>query len=187
MTGYRPDARTLAMLRREAEEARMAQLAHKARWVNRAAVIFCVVLALDWALPLQRFPDEPILEQRPVSIGATLSNPQMAYLIRTPHTSFRLHTNQAFRVQDARTVTVWRTPLLRVVRLVKAPAVAAGREPFAPYGGGVYNSAVALFPILLLLVASLGLLLPFPAETRLNTSVVSGLLWLITVVVMLLF
>lgn len=184
MTGYRPDARTLAMLRRQQEEARMA---HKARWINRAAVVFCVVLALDWALPMQQFPDEPMLEWRPVSIGTTLSPLPMTYRILTPHTSFRLHTRQTFRLQGARAVTVWRTPLLGVVRLVKAPTVAAGREPFAPYGGDVYNSVVAVFPLLLLLVASLGLLLPFPAETRLNTSIVSGLLWLVTLVILLLF
>ncbi|RSK50041.1 hypothetical protein [Hymenobacter rigui] len=187
MNAYRPDARTLAMQRREAEYARMASMAHKARWVNWAAVVFCVLLSLDWALPLQQFTDEPVLERRPVSIGASLSNPQMAYRILTPHASFRLHTSQAYRIQDATRVTVWRTPLLRIVRLVKAPTVPAGREPFAPYGGGIYNSAMAAFPILLLLVAGLGVLLPFPPETRLNTSVVSGLLWLVTLAVMVLF
>ncbi|RSK33060.1 hypothetical protein [Hymenobacter metallilatus] len=187
MNAYRPDARTLALQRRAAEYARMAHMAHKARWVNWAAVVFCVLISFDWALPLQQFPDEPVLERRPVSVASTLSNPQMVYRIRTPHTSFRLHPNQTYRLRDASRLTVWRSPLLHVVRLVKAPSVPAGREPFAPYGGNIYNSALAVFPALLLLVASLGLLLPFPPETKLNTSIVGGLLWLVTLAVMILF
>ncbi|MCA8830470.1 hypothetical protein [Hymenobacter pini] len=187
MYAPRPDARALAQQRQAAEYARMAAMAQKGRWLNRAAVLFCLVLALDWALPLQQFVDEPVLERRPVSVGAYLSNPQMAYRIRTPHTTFELHTSQAYKIQDAPRVTVWRTPLLHVVRLVKAPTVLEGREPFAPYGGGVYKPTTAIFPIALLLVAGVGLLLPFEPETRLNTSIVSGLLWLITLVIMVLF
>lgn len=186
MYAPRPDARALTQQRREAEYAHMARMAHRARWVNRAAVLFCLVLSLDWALPMQQFPDEPILEKRLISVGSYLSNPQMAYRIRTPHTRFKLRTSQAYRIRGATRVTVWRTPLLRVVQLIKAPAVVAGREPFVPYRGSIYNSLTVLFPVALLLTAGVGLLLPFEPETRLNTAIVSGLLWLVTLAILLL-
>ncbi|MET4105980.1 hypothetical protein [Hymenobacter sp. UYP22] len=187
MYAPRPDARALAQQRREAEYARMERMAHKARWVNWAAVVFCLVVSLDWALPMQQFSGEPMLEKRLVSVGSYLSNPQMAYRIRTPHTRFKLRTSQAYRIREATHLTVWRTPLLRVVQLIKAPSVAAGREPFVPYRGSIYNSLTVLFPVALLLTAGVGLLLPFEPETRLNTAIVSGLLWLVTLAIMVLF
>ena len=186
MPGYRPDPRLLAQQRQQQRQAYLARLAWRLRWLNRGAVVFCLLLGLDWALPPREFIDEPILTQQPVSAGGTLANPQMAYQIGTPHTHFRLHTSQMYRLQAATRVTVWQTPLLGVVRFVKAPEVAAGRTPFAPDGGRLYRSVLAAFPLALFVVAGLGLMLPFPPETRLNTSIVSGLLWVVTVVLLLL-
>ena len=181
MSSYRPDPRLLAQLREQERAAYLARLAHKLRWVNWAAVVFCVVLGLDWALPMQEYSNEPLLQQQPVSAGGTLANPQMAYQLVTPHTRFRLHTSQMYRLQGATRVTVWRTPLLRIVRFVKAPTVVAGREPFAPSGGRLYHSVLAAFPLALFVVAGVGIMLPFTPETRLNTSIVSGLLWIVSV------
>jgi hypothetical protein len=187
MNAFRPDARTLAQQRRAAEYATLLRRAHNARWVNRAAVVFCLLLSLDWALPMQQLVNEPVLERRPVPVAAYLSNPQMAYRIRTPRTRFTLHPSQLYRLEGASHVTVWRTPLLRVVQLVKAPRVAAGRAPFVPYRSGIYKPLTAIFPLALLLVAGGGLLLPFGPEARLNTAIVSGLLWLVTLAMLALF
>ncbi len=180
------DPRLLARLRQQERAAQLARLAHRLRWLNRAAVVFCLVLGLDWALPAREFRDEPLLAQEPVAAGGTLANPQMAYRITTPHTRFRIRPQFIYRVQNARRLTVWQTPLLGRVRFIKAPDVVAGRTPFAPYGGGLYGSALAAFPLALFVVAGLGLMLPFAPETRLNTAVVSGLLWIVTVILLLL-
>ncbi|MFD2785497.1 hypothetical protein [Hymenobacter rubripertinctus] len=180
MPNDRPDPYLLARMRQQERAAYLGQLAHKLRWINWAAVAFCLVLGLDWALPMQEFVREPLLRQQPVSAGGTLANPQMAYQIETPHTRFRLHPSQMYRLQGASRVTVWRTPLLRVVRFVKAPAVVAGRTPFAPSGGRLYHSVLAAFPLALFLIAGVGLTLPFGPEARLNTAIVSGLLWIVT-------
>ncbi|MBT9394250.1 hypothetical protein KLP40_13850 [Hymenobacter sp. NST-14] len=186
MNGYRPDARLLAQLREQERTAHLTRLARRLRWLNWAGLAFCLLLGLDWALPLREFADEPLLQQRPVSAGGTLANPQMAYQLTTPHTRFQLPPSQMYRLQGASRVTVWRTPLLRIVRFVKAPTVVAGREPFAPAGGRLYRSVLAAFPLALFVVAGVGLLLPFDPETRLNTSVVSGLLWIVTLTLLVL-
>ncbi|UOG73937.1 J domain-containing protein [Hymenobacter tibetensis] len=165
----------------------LAQAAPKARWVNWGLLAFCLLLALDWALPLREYPHELVLARAIVSIGSSVSNPQMAYDISTPHTKFRLPSAIAHRAREGQRVTVWRTPLLRVVRKVSSPTSPDGPAPFEPYGGGIYSGPLALLPMVLLGVAVVGVLPKRPAELRVNTAVVGMLLWIVAVVLLILY
>ena len=157
------------------------------RWVNWALLAFCLLLALDWALPLREYANEPVLSRRIVSISVSASNPQMAYDVFTPNTKFRLPSAIAHRAREGQLVTVWRTPLLRVVRQVSSPTSPDGPEPFEPYGGGIYSGPLALLPLVLLGVAVVGVLPKRPAEVRVNTAVVGLLLWIVAVVLLLIY
>jgi len=165
----------------------LARAAPKARWVNWALVMFCLLLALDWALPLREYANEKVLSRQIVSIGSSASNPQMAYDIVTPHTKFRLPSAIAPRAREGQRLTVWRTPLLRVVRQISSSASPDGLTPFSPYGGGLYSGPLALLPITLLGVAVVGVLPRRPAEVRVNTAVVGVLLWVVAVVLLLIY
>ena len=165
----------------------LARAAPTARWVNWALLAFCLLLALDWGLPLREYANEPVLTRQIVSVGSSASNPKMAYDITTPRTKFRLPSAIAHRVREEQRVTVRRTPLLRVVRQVSSPSSPDGPAPFQPYGGGMYSGPLALLPVVLLGITVLGVLPRRPAEVRVNTAVVGVLLWLVALVLLVFY
>ena len=156
-----------------------------ARSLNAALLACCLFLALDWALPLREYANETVRSRIPFSIPAPLSDPQMAYRVYTAHTAFRLPSAIGYRVRAGQRVTVWETPLLRVVRRVRAPGSPDGSAPFQPYGGSIYGT-FALLPLLIGLVSGIGLRPGTTAETVVNTAVVSGILAVLAVAVLLL-
>ena len=168
-------------------QALMQRYAPAARYLNLALLVFCLLLALDWALPLRKLPDELVLHRTLVSVSSSAANPQVAYDVRTPLTKFRLASATAPRAREGQFLTVWRTPLLRVVRRISSPDSPEGPAPFEPYGTGVYGGALAALPVALLLTAGLGVLPRSSPEIRVNTAIAGSLLWLLTVVVMWLF
>jgi hypothetical protein len=172
--------------RRDAAWALLLHHARIARAVNLALLLCCLLLALDWALPLREFSHEAVLSREPVQVSSSLSDPQMAYRVMTRHTSFRLPTAIGHRVREGQHITVWRTPLLGVVRRVSSPASPDGPEPFQPYGGTIYGSFF-LLPLLLMLVSGVGVLPDREPETYVNTAAVSGLLAILVLVILLWF
>ncbi|SHK59578.1 J domain-containing protein [Hymenobacter psychrotolerans] len=168
-------------------EARIRQYAPVARYINWALLAFCLLLALDRTLPLRELPAELVLSRKLVFISASASNPQVGYDIRTPLTTFRLSSSTAPRAREGQFLTVWRTPLLGVVRRVSAPRSPEGAAPFEPYGTGVYSGALMALPIALLLVAGVGIFPGQTPEVRVNTAVAGTLLLVLTLVVMWLF
>ena len=167
--------------------ALMHRYAPAARWLNLALLAFCLLLAFDRMLPLRELPGELVLRRTLVSVSTSAANPQVAYDIRTPLTRFRLASATAPRAREGQFLTVWRTPLLRVVRRISSPDSPEGPAPFKPYGTGVYGGALAALPMALLLTAGLGVLPRSSPEIRVNTAIAGSLLWLLTVVVMWLF
>ena len=115
-----------------------------------------------------------------------LANPQLAYRVRTEHTTFRLPSNIGYRIREDQRITVWKTPLLGVVRRVSSPASPDGPAPFEPYGGTIYGS-FALLPLLLAIVAAVGVWPGRSPELVVNTASVSGLLTILTLIIMLWF
>jgi hypothetical protein len=84
-------------------------------------------------------------------------------------------------------LTVYRTPLLGVVRRISAPPTTLGEYPiFKASGGNIYGS-FGLLPVVLLIVAVLGLLPGRSPELRVNTAVVGALLAVVTLVVLIWF
>lgn len=176
-----------AALPRSGEDPhRLFRYARVARSLNAALLACCLLLAIDWALPLREYARETVRSRFPISVSSSLSDPQLAYLVRTEHTSFRLPSAIGYRVREDDRLTVWETPLLRVVRRIRAPASPDGPEPFQPYGGTIYG-AFALLPLLVALVAAVGLWPGRSPETVINTAVVSGLLTVLTLIVLLCF
>jgi hypothetical protein len=165
----------------------IARAAPTARWVNWVLLACCLLFALDWGLPLRKFPNEEVLSRQIVSVGSSASNPQMAYDITTTNTKFRLPSAIAPRAREGQRLTVWQTPLLRVVRQLSSPTSPDGPTPFQPYGGGLYSGPMALLPVALLGVSVVGVLPRRPPEVRVNTAVVGVLLWVVAVVLLLLF
>ena len=157
-----------------------------ARSFNAALLACCLLLALDWALPLHEYARETVRSRIPVAVSASLSDPQIAYRVHTTHTTFRLPSALSYRVREGQRITVWQTPLLGVVRRVSAPASPDGPAQFLPYKGTIYGT-FALLPLLLAAVAAVGVWPGSPPDTVVNTAAVSGLLALITAAVMLLF
>jgi hypothetical protein len=165
----------------------LARAAPTARWVNWVLLACCLLFALDWGLPLREFTNEEVLSRQIVSVGSSAANPQMAYDVTTTNTKFRLPSAIAPRAREGQRLTVWRTPLLRVVRQVSSPASPDGLVPFPPYGGGLYSGPLALLPVVLLGVSVVGVLPRRPPEVRVNTAVVGVLLWVVAVVLLLIF
>ncbi|GAC1378609.1 MAG: hypothetical protein NVSMB30_26570 [Hymenobacter sp.] len=162
---------------------------HSARWARRlngALLAGCGLLALDWALPLREYAHETVRSRFPVAVSASLSEPQLAYRVRTAHTVFRLPSAIGYRVREDERISVWQTPLLGVVRRVSVPASPEGAAPFQPYGGTIYGT-FALLPLLLAAVAAVGVWPGRSPETCVNTAVVSGLLALLALLVLLWF
>jgi hypothetical protein len=165
---------------------RLWRYARIGRAVNAAFLACVLVLALDWLLPLREFANESVLTRTPVSVSSSMSDPQIAYLVRTPHTRFRLHSAEGYRVREDHRITVWQTPLLGEVRRVSSPASPDGPAPFQPYGGTIYGT-FSVLPLLLLAVSAVGVWPGRSAETYVNTAAVGALLAVLTLVVMLWF
>ncbi|MCC2546970.1 hypothetical protein LJY25_10980 [Hymenobacter sp. BT175] len=165
----------------------MQRYAPIARWVNLLFLAFCLLLALDWALPLREHQGEEVVGREVVSVSSSVSDPQSAYDIKTPHTSFRLHSDEAYRVREGDRITVWSTPILHIVRELSAPSSPDGPEPFLPYSGIIYNSTLSLMPVLLAVVAGIGLLPRRSAETQVNTAAAGVLLFVLTLLVVVWF
>ncbi|UOQ99181.1 hypothetical protein MUN81_06715 [Hymenobacter sp. 5317J-9] len=170
---------------RRADE-RMAGWAVWARRFNAAVLGCCLLLGLDWALPLRHYRQETVRSRFPVSVSASLSSPQLAYRVHTEHTTFRLPSAIGYRVREDQRIDVWQTPLLGVVSKVSAPDSPDGPAPFQPYGGTLYGTFF-LLPLLLAAVAGTGVWPGHLAETYVNTAAVGGLLAILTLVVLLWF
>jgi hypothetical protein len=170
----------------EQAAARLAGWARWARRLNAALLAGCLLLGLDWALPLRQYPAEVVRSRFPVAVSSSLSSPQLAYRVHTTHATFRLPSAIGYRVRENQRIQVWQTPLLGVVRLVSAPASPDGPAPFQPYGGTIYGTFF-LLPLLLGAVAAVGAWPGQPAETVVNTAAVGGLLAILTLVVVLWF
>lgn len=168
-------------------DEQLRRYARIGRVLNAALLAACLLLGLDWGLPQREFAREIVRSRFPVSVvSASLGNPQMAYRVRTAHTSFRLPSAIGHRVREDQAIDVWQTPLLGVVRRVRAPESPDGPEPFEPYGGTLYGTFF-LLPLLLAGVAAVGVWPGHRAGTYLNTAVVGGLLAILTLVVLLWF
>ena len=172
--------------RRRAYEEQLLGYVPWARRLNAALLAGCLLLALDWALPLREYAHERVHSRRPMSVSAALSDPQMAYRVRTDHTTFRLPSAVGYRVSEEARITVWQTPLLGVVERVSAPDSPDGPAPFRPYEGTIYG-AFAVLPLLIGACAAVGLMPRHPAETVVNTAAVSGILALLALLVLLWF
>ena len=168
-------------------DERIMRYAQVARSLN-AALLGCVLLlGLDWALPARKYDRETVHSRFPVSVSSSLSDPQLAYRVRTEHTTFRLPSALGYRVREVgQPVTVWKTPLLGVVQRISAPNSPDGAAPFQPYGGTIYGT-FALLPLLLGAVAGVGLWPGRSSEAVVNTAIVSGLLAILTLIVLLWF
>lgn len=172
--------------RRDQARELLLSYAPTARWLNRALLAFALLIGLDWALPAHKYVNEWVLNRVPVSVSASASDPQMAYDFTTPHTKFRLHSSVAHRVRVEQLVTVWSTPLLRIVRQVSSATSPDGPAPFAPHGGTIYR-AFALVPVLIFLTALIGVLPNRSPETLVNTAGVGLLLAVLALVVIVWF
>ncbi|MCB2407450.1 J domain-containing protein [Hymenobacter lucidus] len=168
-------------------EVMMSRYAPAARWLNGALVAFCLLLALDWVLPLREYAGEVVLVRQIVSVSSSASDPQMAYDVTTPRTAFRVPSRLGHRVRKGQRLTVAQTPLLGVARRIVAPPTTPGELPFfKPSGGNIYG-AFSFLPLVLLVVAGLGLLPRRTPEMRVNTAVVGLLLAIVTLVVLVWF
>ena len=154
-----------------------------APWVNRLLLAICLVLIFDWALPPRQYSYEPVLSRNAVVVSASLANPDVGYDIVTPHGRFRLHSAQAFRVRWGDFVTLWRTPLLGVVRRIKAPFAPDGDAPFVPDSGNLYRWPMEVLVPLLGLMAGLGLLPRRPPEWGLNLAIGATIIAVLVAVV----
>jgi len=156
------------------------------RSVNMALLLCCLFFGLDWALPLREYPNEEVLSRFPVSVASYLSDPQIAYRVRTPHATFRMPSKYRHRVLPGQRITVWTTPLLGVVQRISAPKSPDGPAPFRPYAGTIYG-VFGLLPILMGLISAVGIWPRIAPNTVINTAAVSGLLAVITAAVLLIF
>jgi hypothetical protein len=156
------------------------------RSLNAALLACTLVLGLDWALPLKEYRNELVRSRFRVSIASPLSDPQIAYRVRTPHSKFRLPSNLHYRVREGHYITVWQTPLLGVVQRISSPTTPGGPAPFQPYGGTIYG-IFAVLPLLMGIVSAVGVWPSSTPETIINTAAVSGLLALIALAVLLVF
>ena len=168
-------------------DVRIGRYAQVARSLNAALLVCVLLLGLDWALPAREYAHETVRSRFPVSVSSSLSDPQLAYRVRTEHTTFRLPSAIGYRVREVgQPVTVWKTPLLGVVQRISAPGSPDGAAPFQPYGGTIYGT-FALLPLLLGAVAGVGLWPGRSPEVVVNTAIVSSLLAILSLIVLLWF
>ena len=165
-------------------DERLLGYARVARRLNVALLAACLLLALDWALPLREYAHETVRSRIPVAVSSALSDPQMAYRVHTGHTTFRLPSAIGYRVRPNQPIIVWQTPLLGVVRRVSAPSSPDGPAPFQPYGGTIYGT-FCLLPLLLAAGAAVGAWPGRSAEMVVNTAVVNSLLAVLALGVLL--
>ena len=169
-----------------AAEIRLLALAPWARRLNAALLAICLLLGLDWALPLREYAPEIVQSRFPIAVSSSLSDPQLAYRVHTPHTSFRLPSAIGYRMREGDTLRVWQTPVLGVVQRISAPASADGPAPFRPYDGTIYGTFFFL-PLLLAGVAAVGSWPGRPPELVVNAAGVAALLAVLLAVVLLWF
>lgn len=169
-----------------ATDEQMLRYARVARSLNAALVACFLLLALDWALPLREYAHETVRSRFPISVSASLSSPQLAYRVRTEHTTFRLPSAIGYRVREDQRITVWQTPILGVVQRVSAPDSPDGPTPFQPYAGTIYGTFF-LLPLLVGAVAGVGVWPGQSSEMVVNTAAVAGLLAMLMLVVLLWF
>lgn len=169
-----------------AAEARLQALAPWARRLNAALLALCLLLGLDWALPLREYAPEIVRSRFPIAVSSSLSDPQLAYRVHTPHTSFRLPSAIGYRVREGDALRVWQTPLLGVVQRISAPASSDGPAPFRPYGGTIYGTFF-LLPLLLAAVAAVGCWPGRSPELVVNAAGVAALLAVLVAVVLFWF
>jgi hypothetical protein len=164
-------------------DERFLRYARVARSLNAALLAGFLFLALDWALPLREYPNEKVRSHFPVLVSSAISSPQLAYRVHTKRTSFRLPSRIGHRVRTGQRISVWKTPLLGVVRRVSSPA---SPEAFVPYSGTIYGT-FALLPLLLGLVAGVGVWPGLSAEAVINAATASSLLTVLTLVMLMWF
>ncbi|MDB5269727.1 MAG: hypothetical protein JWP58_2767 [Hymenobacter sp.] len=169
-----------------AAEARWHHYARIARSLNVALLACCLLLGLDWALPLRQYAHETVQSRFPVSVPSALSAPEVAYRVHTAHTSFRLPSAIGHRVRTGQAIAVWQTPILGIVQRISAPASPDGPAPFRPYGGTIYGTFF-LLPLLLAAVTGVGTWPGHSPETYVNTAAVGALLTILTLVILLCF
>lgn len=169
-----------------ASEARLRALAPWARRLNAALLALCLLLGLDWALPLREYPAEIARSRFPIAVSSSLSDPQLAYRVHTAHTSFRLPSTIGYRVREGDPLHVWQTPLLGVVQYISAPASSDGPAPFRPYGGTIYGTFF-LLPLLLAGVAAVGCWPGRSPELVVNAAGVAALLAVLVAMVLFWF
>jgi hypothetical protein len=167
-----------------AAEAYLHALSPWARRLNAALLALCLLLGLDWALPPREFAAETVQSRFPIAVSSSLSDPQLAYRVRTLHTSFRLPSAIGYRVREGDALHVWQTPLLGVVQRISAPASPDGPAPFRPYGGTIYGTFF-LLPLLLAAVAAVGCWPGRSPELVVNTAGVAALLAVLLAVFLL--
>ncbi len=146
-----------------------------ARWLCAGLLALALLLGVDWAWPPRQYAYEPVLGRKVVIMSATAADPQMGYDITTPHGKFRLHTSQSFRVRRGDFVTLWRSPLLGVVRYLRNPFAPDGSARFVPDSGSLYRLPFLGLVPLLALLAGLGLLPRRPLEWPLNLGIAAAL------------
>ena len=169
-----------------ASEIRLLALAPWARRLNAALLALCLLLGLDWTLPLREYSSEVVRSRFPIAVSSSLSDPQLAYRVHTSHTRFRLPSAIGYRVREGDALHVWQTPLLGVVQRISAPASADGPAPFRPYDGTIYG-AFFLLPLLLAAVAAVGCWPGRSPELVVNTAGVAALLAVLLVFIILWF
>ena len=167
-------------------ETRLQALAPWARRLNVALLALCLLLALDWALPLREYAAETVRSRIPIAVSSSLSDPQLAYRVHTAHTSFRLPSAIGYRVREGDALRIWQTPILGVVQRISAPASPDGPAPFRPYVGTIYGTFF-LLPLLLAAVAAAGCWPGRSPEMVVNAAGVAALLAVLVAVVLLLF
>jgi hypothetical protein len=167
-------------------QEQLVRYARVARRLNAALLACFLLLALDWALPQREYAHETVRTRLPVLVSSALSDPQIAYRVHTEHTSFRLPSAIGHRVREGNSITVWRTPLLGVVRRVSVPDSADDPRPFSPDGGNIYG-VFAVLPLLVGAVSAVGVWPGRSSETVVNTAAVGGLLTILSLVTLLWF
>lgn len=169
---YRPSPRSSRMTERELVKPYLKYTT----LLCKISLLFCLLLALDYALPLQRRSDEL----------RYLAKVYKSYKGRPPyHDHSELHTLSGKKVSVSKEagdyfsqhpqLLLASTPMLGKVRWIAAAD--AGGDVYR-VGRSIYGNFIFL-PILLLIIASLGLLPSFPPEARFSFGVVSGTLLLI--------
>jgi DnaJ domain len=164
---------------RDIWEAQLRGYVPWAKRINWLIVLFCLSLALDWLLPLREYAQEHVTSKEVIFVSVSRANPKIAYQIQTTHTQFRLRDELSTTLRVGWPLAVWSTPLWGIVRRIQP----WGKEVFQPYSGGIYSS-LAFWPLLLLIVAGIGLLPKRSDELRVNTAVAAAMLLIIVAFVL---